>query len=58
MRLGPLVEILENPEIIKTGAIKDDLKNLNKIEDIEPQGFEDLAILAKSLEIEQTGLEI
>ena len=57
MRLGPLVEILENPEIIKTGvAIKDDLKNLNKIEDIEPQGFEDLATLAKSLKIEQTGL--
>ena len=27
MKLGPLVEILENPEIIKTGvAVKDDLK--------------------------------
>ncbi|MAK46463.1 MAG: 3'-5' exonuclease [Opitutae bacterium] len=57
MKLGRLIEILEDPEIIKTGvAIKDDLKNLNKIEDFKPAGFEDLATLAKSLEVEQTGL--
>ena len=57
MKLGPLVEILENPEIIKTGvAIKDDLQNLNKIEELKPAGFEDLAQLAQSLKIEQTGL--
>ena len=57
MKLGRLIEILEDPEIIKTGvAIKDDLKNLNKIEDFNPAGFEDLATLAKSLEVEQTGL--
>ena len=57
MKLGPLVEILENPEIIKTGvAVKDDLQNLNKIEELKPSGFEDLAQLAQSLKIEQTGL--
>ena len=57
MKLGPLVDILADPEIIKTGvAIKDDLKNLNKIEEFEAAGFEDLATLAKSLKIEQTGL--
>lgn len=57
MKLGPLVEILENPEIIKTGvAVKDDLQNLNKIEELKPAGFEDLAQLAQSLKIEQTGL--
>ena len=50
-------KILENPEIIKTGvAIKDDIYNLKKIEEFEPGGFEDLAPLAQSLEIEQTGL--
>ena len=57
MKLGPLIKILENPEIIKTGvAIKDDIYNLKKIEEFEPGGFEDLAPLAQSLEIEQTGL--
>lgn len=57
MRLGPLKEILENPNIIKTGvAIKDDVYNLKKIEEFEAGGFEDLAPLAQSLEIEQTGL--
>ena len=57
MKLGPLVEILENPEIIKTGvAVKDDLYNLKKVEDFTPGGFEDLAQLAQSLDIEQTGL--
>ena len=57
MKLGRLIDILEDPEIIKTGvAIKDDLKNLIKIEDFKPAGFEDLATLAKSLKVEQTGL--
>jgi len=56
-KLGPLVEILENPKIIKTGvALKDDLHNLQKIEEFSPDGFEDLAQIAKSLKIEQTGL--
>ena len=36
--------------------MKDDLKNLYKIEEFEAAGFEDLATLAKSLKIEQTGL--
>ena len=57
MKLGPLVKILEDPKIIKTGvAIKDDLHNLQKIESFTPAGFEDLAPLAQSLKIEQTGL--
>ena len=57
MKLGPLLEILENPEIIKAGvAVKDDLHNLKKIEELNPAGFEDLAQLAQSLKIEQTGL--
>jgi len=57
MKLGPLIEILENPNIIKTGvAIKDDVYNLKKIEEFTPAGFEDLAPLAQSLKIEQTGL--
>ncbi len=57
MKLGPLAEILENPDIIKTGvAVKDDLQSLNKIEEVKPAGFEDLAQLAQSLKIEQTGL--
>jgi len=56
-KLGPLVEILQDPKIIKTGvALKDDLHNLQKIEEFSPDGFEDLAQIAKSLKIEQTGL--
>ena len=56
-KLGPLKKILEDPKIIKTGvALKDDLHNLQKIEEFSPQGFEDLASLAQSLKIEQTGL--
>jgi hypothetical protein len=48
MKLGPLVDILSDPEIIKTGvAMKDDLKNLYKIEEFDAAGFEDLATLAK-----------
>ena len=57
MKLGPLIRILEDPNIIKTGvAVKDDVYNLKKIEEFNPAGFEDLAPLAQSLEIEQTGL--
>ena len=53
----PIKKILEDPGIIKTGvAIKDDVYNLKKIEEFEAAGFEDLAPLAQSLEIEQTGL--
>ena len=56
-KLGPLVKILEDPSIIKTGvALKDDLINLQKIEPFKPDGFQDLASIAQSLKIEQTGL--
>ena len=57
MKLGPLVKILEDPSIVKTGvALKDDLINLQKIEPFKPEGFQDLATIAQSLKIEQTGL--
>ncbi|MDG1324603.1 MAG: 3'-5' exonuclease domain-containing protein 2, partial [Opitutales bacterium] len=57
MKLGPLVKILEDPSIVKTGvALKDDLINLQKIEPFKPDGFQDLATIAQSLKIEQTGL--
>jgi ribonuclease D len=57
MKLGPLLEILEDPNIIKTGvALKDDLNNLQKIEPFTPEGFDDIAKIAQSLKIEQTGL--
>jgi ribonuclease D len=57
MKLGPLIKILEDPDIVKTGvAIKDDINNLQKIEPFTPGGFEDIATIAQSLKIEQTGL--
>ena len=57
MKLGPLVKILEDPNIIKTGvAIKDDINNLQHIEPFTAGGFVDLAQIAQSLKIEQTGL--
>ena len=57
MKLGPIIEILEDPNIIKTGvALKDDLNNLQKIEPFSPEGFDDIAKIAQSLKIEQTGL--
>jgi len=57
MKLGPLIKILEDPTIIKTGvAIKDDINNLQHIEPFTAGGFVDLAPMAQSLKIEQTGL--
>lgn len=57
MKLDGLIEILENPAIVKTGvALKDDLNNLQKIQAFEPSGFEDIAKIAQTLKIEQTGL--
>jgi len=57
MKLDGLIEILENPAIVKTGvALKDDLNNLQKIQTFEPSGFEDIAKIAQTLKIEQTGL--
>ena len=57
MKLDGLIEILENPAVVKTGvALKDDLNNLQKIQAFEPSGFEDIAKIAQTLKIEQTGL--
>jgi ribonuclease D len=57
MKLDGLIEILENPTIVKTGvALKDDLNNLQKIQAFQPSGFEDIAKIAQTLKIEQTGL--
>lgn len=57
LKLGPLIDIIENPNIVKTGvALKDDLSNLQKIESFTPNGFEDIAKFAQQLKIEQTGL--
>jgi ribonuclease D len=57
MKLDVLIEILENPTIVKTGvALKDDLNNLQKIQAFQPSGFEDIAKIAQTLKIEQTGL--
>ena len=56
-KLGPLADILGDPGITKAGvAIRDDINKLCGIEEFEPRGFEDLANLAGSLKIEQTGL--
>ena len=57
-KLGPSgKDTRRSQSIIKTGvALKDDLNNLQKIEPFTPEGFEDIASIAQSLKIEQTGL--
>ncbi len=52
-----LIEILENPNIIKAGvAIHDDLKALKRLHPFTEQGFVDLATLAKTKGIKNFGL--
>jgi ribonuclease D len=52
-----LLEILTDPEIIKCGvAIRDDLKALHKIHPFEPDGFVELAKVAKENGLEVEGL--
>ena len=52
-----LLEILTDPEIIKCGvAIRDDLKALQKIHQFQPEGFVELAKLAKENGLEVEGL--
>ena len=52
-----LIEILENPDIIKAGvSIKYDLSELRSISDFKPAGFIELADRAKALGIQNMGL--
>ena len=52
-----LIEILEDPEIIKAGvSIRYDLSELQAISDFKPAGFIELADKAKTLGIQNMGL--
>ena len=52
-----LSEVLEDPEILKCGvAIRDDLKALQKLRAFQPDGFVELAHLAKEKGLEVEGL--
>lgn len=47
-----LIELLENPEILKVGlSIHDDFHNLRKVTEIEPSGFIDLQTFVKDYKI-------
>jgi len=53
-----LTNILSNPNIIKVGvAIKDDLKDLNRLAKFTPTGFVELQEMVKEYEIENFGLK-
>lgn len=55
--LSPLLPILESETILKTGvAIKDDVKELKKMEAFEPRGFFEVAELTKQLGYKNCGL--
>ncbi len=53
-----LVDIFENPEVVKAGvAIRDDLKALQKIFKFNPQGFIELQTVAKEKGLTKFGLK-
>lgn len=53
-----LVDLLGNPEIIKTGvAIHDDIKFITGVRKFSPAGFIDLQIFVKGYGIESSGLK-
>lgn len=53
----PIIEILEDPNILKIGlSTHDDFHNLNKIEVIRPQGFIDLQSYVKQFKIVDNSL--
>jgi ribonuclease D len=55
--LAPLLPILESDTILKTGvAIKDDVKELRKMEDFQPGGFVEIADITLKLGYENRGL--
>lgn len=52
-----LIELLENPEILKVGlSIHDDFHNLRRVTSIEPQGFIDLQTFVKGFKIHDNSL--
>ncbi|MBD5356585.1 MAG: 3'-5' exonuclease domain-containing protein 2 [Bacteroides sp.] len=52
-----LIDILENPEILKIGlSTHDDFHNLNKITSLAPQGFVDLQTYVKQFKIADNSL--
>ncbi len=53
---GDLVRIFEDPSIIKVGAaIRDDLKDLQKLRKFKPEGFEDISTIASENGVRQIG---
>jgi ribonuclease D len=53
-----LTEILSNPNIIKSGvAIRDDIKDLRKLNDFAPAGFAELQTIVNNYGIEDAGLK-
>jgi ribonuclease D len=53
---GDLVRIFEDPSIIKVGAaIRDDLKDLQKLRKFMPAGFEDISTIASENGVKQIG---
>jgi len=52
-----VVKFLEDPSITKVGvALRDDLKDINRLRSFQPQGFVELNQLVKDLGIESNGL--
>jgi len=52
-----LCDIFSDPNILKTGvAVRDDVKDLQKIKDFPDAGFLDLGIVAQELKLETHGL--
>lgn len=52
-----LIEILENPDILKVGlSIHDDFHSLRKVTELEPQGFIDLQSFVKEFKISDNSL--
>ena len=52
-----LIEILENPDLLKVGlSLRDDFHNLNKISEIRPEGFIDLQSYVKNFKIADASL--
>lgn len=55
---GSIKAVLENPEVLKAGvAIRDDLKNLQKLFKFNPQNFIELQDLAKKKGLKNFGLK-
>lgn len=53
----PIVELLEDPEILKVGlSIHDDFHNLNKITELHPKGFIELQNFVKDYRIADNSL--